>query len=107
MTSCGNSGMNDPVKPGVLMIEGMAQTACVLVQRVLPLPAPDKRRAIFFMTIDKAKFRKSARPGTRLRNHVDKVSRRRNMWLYRTEAKVGDLLIAEAESRRPYVRGIT
>ena len=36
---------DNPVMPGVLMIEGMAQTACVLVQRVLPPPAPDKRRA--------------------------------------------------------------
>jgi 3-hydroxymyristoyl/3-hydroxydecanoyl-(acyl carrier protein) dehydratase len=57
---------SDPVMPGVLMIEGMTETACVLVQRVLPPPAPDKRRAIF-LTIDKAKFRKPARPGTRLR----------------------------------------
>jgi 3-hydroxyacyl-[acyl-carrier-protein] dehydratase len=90
---------NDPVMLGVL-------TACVFVQRVLPPPAPDKRRAIF-MTTDKAKFRKPARPGDTVAYHVDKVSRRRNMWWYRAESKVGDLLIAEAESRRLYVRGIT
>jgi 3-hydroxymyristoyl/3-hydroxydecanoyl-(acyl carrier protein) dehydratase len=57
---------NDPVMLGVLMIEGTTETACVLVQRVLPPPEPYKRRGIF-LTIDKAKFRKPARPGTRLR----------------------------------------
>jgi 3-hydroxyacyl-[acyl-carrier-protein] dehydratase len=88
---------HDPVMPGVLMIEGMAQTAGVLVQRIMPPPAPDKRRVIFFLTIDKAKFRKPARPGDILEYHVDKISRRRSMWWYRAEAKVGDLLIAEAE----------
>ena len=86
-----------PVYPGVLMIEGMAQTAGVLVQRIMPPTAPDKRRVIFFLTIDKAKFRKPARPGDVIAYHVDKLSRRRSMWWYRAEAKVNDVVIAEAE----------
>jgi 3-hydroxyacyl-[acyl-carrier-protein] dehydratase len=88
---------HDPVMPGVLMIEGMAQTAGVLVQRNMPPPAPGKRRVVFFLTIDKAKFRKPARPGDTIAYHVDKLSRRRSMWWYRAEAKVGDVVIAEAE----------
>jgi 3-hydroxyacyl-[acyl-carrier-protein] dehydratase len=85
----------NPVMPGVLMIEGMAQTAGVVCLRHMP-PA-DERRALFFLTIDKAKFRKPAVPGDTLEYHVDKIARRRNMWWYRAEAKVGSVLIAEAE----------
>jgi 3-hydroxyacyl-[acyl-carrier-protein] dehydratase len=86
---------DNPVMPGVLVIEGMAQTACVLVLRLMP--RSDKRRTMFFLTIDKAKFRKPAGPGDTLEYHVDKVAHRRQMWWYRAEAKVGGVLIAEAE----------
>jgi 3-hydroxyacyl-[acyl-carrier-protein] dehydratase len=85
---------DNPVMPGVLMIEGMAQTACVLCMRMMP--RRDQPRTMFFMTIDKAKFRKPALPGDTLEYHVDKVTHRRNMWWYRCEAKVGSVLIAEA-----------
>jgi 3-hydroxyacyl-[acyl-carrier-protein] dehydratase len=85
----------NPVMPGVLVIEGMAQTACVLVLRLMP--PTDKRRVMFFLTIDKAKFRKPARPGDTLEYHVDKITQRRNMWWYRGEAKVDGVLVAEAE----------
>ena len=57
----------------------------------------ERRRAVYFLTIDKAKFRKPAVPGDTIEYHVNKVARRRNMWWYRGEAKVGDYLIAEAE----------
>jgi 3-hydroxyacyl-[acyl-carrier-protein] dehydratase len=86
---------DNPVMPGVLMVEGMAQTASILVLRLLPPPV--KQRTMFFLTIDKAKFRKPAKPGDILEYHVDKLSRRRSMWWYRGEAKVGGVLIAEAE----------
>jgi 3-hydroxyacyl-[acyl-carrier-protein] dehydratase len=85
----------NPVMPGVLMIEGMAQTAGVLC--LLQMTKLEQRRAMFFLTIDKAKFRKPAVPGDTIEYHVDKITRRRNMWWYRGEAKVGDVLIAEAE----------
>jgi 3-hydroxyacyl-[acyl-carrier-protein] dehydratase len=86
---------DNPVMPGVLMIEGMAQTAGVLCLRNLP-PAVG-RRSMFFLTIDKAKFRKPAVPGDIIEYHVDKIRHRRKMWWYRAEAKVGGALIAEAE----------
>ena len=86
---------DNPVMPGVLVIEGMAQTACVLVLRLLP--PRDKRRTMFFLTIDKAKFRKPAGPGDTLEYHVNKLAHRRRMWWYRAEAKVAGALIAEAE----------
>jgi 3-hydroxyacyl-[acyl-carrier-protein] dehydratase len=83
-----------PVMPGVLVIEGMAQTAGVLCLRQM---SPSERRVMYFLTIDKAKFRKPAVPGDTIEYHVDKIAHRRNMWWYRGEAKVGGVLIAEAE----------
>jgi 3-hydroxyacyl-[acyl-carrier-protein] dehydratase len=85
----------NPVMPGVLVIEGMAQTAGVLCLRLTQ--SNDKRRSVLFLTIDKAKFRKQVVPGDTLEYHVNKIARRRNMWWYRAEAKIGDVLIAEAE----------
>jgi len=84
---------DNPVMPGVLMIEGMAQTAGVLCLRNLPSDGP---RSMYFLTIDKAKFRKPAVPGDTIEYHVNKISHRRNMWWYRAKARVGDALIAEA-----------
>src|SRR5438477_12934855 len=75
-----------PVFPGVLMIEGMAQTAgaiCILSGR-----APSESRTVYFMTIDKAKFRKPVVPGDTIEYHMTKISQRRNMWWFRGEAKV-------------------
>jgi 3-hydroxyacyl-[acyl-carrier-protein] dehydratase len=83
-----------PVFPGVLMIEGMAQTAgvlCVLSNVVR------KPKSVYFLTIDKAKFRRPVVPGDVLEYHMVKKARRKNMWWYRGEAKVGGELVAEAE----------
>jgi 3-hydroxyacyl-[acyl-carrier-protein] dehydratase len=85
----------NPVMPGVLVIEGMAQTAGVLCLR--QMSTREQKRTMYFLTIDKAKFRKPAVPGDTIEYHVNKIAHRRNMWWYRAEAKVGDVLIAEAE----------
>ena len=90
----GRSAEN-PVMPGVLVIEGIAQTAGVLALRLMP--PTERRGTMFFVSIDKAKFRKPVRPGDTLEYHVDKVAQRRNMWWYRGEAKVDGVLVAEAE----------
>ena len=85
-----------PVFPGVLLIEGMAQTAgAICIASKLRDAAPPRR--VFFMTIDKAKFRKPVTPGDVVRFHMTKLNNRRNMWWYRGEAKVDDVLVAEAE----------
>ena len=84
-----------PVMPGVLLIEGMAQTAGVMCLRQMSKTA--RPRVMYFLTIDKAKFRKPAVPGDTIEYHVNKIAHRRNMWWYRGEAKVGGVLIAEAE----------
>jgi len=87
---------DNPVMPGVLVIEGMAQTAGVLCLRQMT-EAQREHSVFYFLTIDKAKFRKPAIPGDTIHYHVNKIAHRRNMWWYRAEAKVADALIAEAE----------
>jgi 3-hydroxyacyl-[acyl-carrier-protein] dehydratase len=83
----------NPVFPGVLMIEGMAQTAGVLcIAATGTQPA-----SVFFLTIDKAKFRKPVRPGDTIEYHMEKITRRKNMWWYRGEAKVEGQIVAEAQ----------
>ena len=86
---------NNPVMPGVLVIEGMAQTAGVLCIRTrADRGKPD---LVYFLTIDKAKFRKPVLPGDTLEYHMTRIRRRRNMWWFRGEAKVAGELVAEAE----------
>jgi 3-hydroxyacyl-[acyl-carrier-protein] dehydratase len=84
-----------PVMPGVLLLEGMAQTAGTLCIRAIP--GQTKPSVVYFLTIDKAKFRKPVVPGDVVEYHVDRLRRRRNMWWYRGEAKVGGEVVAEAE----------
>jgi 3-hydroxyacyl-[acyl-carrier-protein] dehydratase len=86
----------NPVMPGVLLIEGMAQTGAVIVLRLLNL-RDSHSHAMFLLTIDKAKFRKPAMPGDRIEYHLTKLRNRRGMWWYRGEAKVDGALICEAE----------
>ena len=91
-----------PIFPGVLLIEGMAQTAgamCVAASLSGGTPS-----VVYFMTIDKAKFRKPVQPGDRVEYHMTKLKSRANMWWFRGEAKVGDALVAEAEVSAMLVR---
>ena len=83
----------NPVFPGVLMIEGMAQTAGVLCIAATGA----KPTSVFFLTIDKAKFRKPVRPGDTIEYHMDRITRRKSMWWYRGEAKVAGQVVAEAQ----------
>jgi len=84
----------NPVFPGVLIIEGMAQTAGVLCIKKTSSKQP---KSVFFMTIDKAKFRKPVRPGDTIEYHMTRLNNRKSMWWYRGEAKVDGQIVAEAE----------
>lgn len=83
------------VMPGVLLLEGMAQTAGLLCVRAGAKISAT--RVVYFLTIDKAKFRRPVVPGDLLEYHVTKLRNRRNMWWYHGQAKVGGLVAAEAE----------
>ncbi len=82
------------VMPGVLIVEAMAQTAGALV--VYSLGAQASQR-VYFMTIDKARFRRPVRPGDMLRFPVKAIRHRGPVWRFSGEAYVGDELCAEAE----------
>lgn len=85
----------NPVFPGVLMIEGMAQTAGVLC--VLSGEVGRPPYTVYFTTIDKARFRRPVVPGDTIEYHMTKKAKRRNMWWFIGEAKVAGELVAEAE----------
>jgi 3-hydroxyacyl-[acyl-carrier-protein] dehydratase len=83
-----------PVMPGVLLIEGMAQTAGALC--VASHTANSRPSVVYLMTVDKAKFRRPVTPGDQVRYHMTRIARRRNMWWYRGEAMVEGVLACEA-----------
>ena len=85
---------DNPVFPGVLLIEGMAQTAGVLCIAAM---ASSKPRSVYFLTIDKAKFRKPVVPGDTIEYHMNRIARRKMMWWYHGEAKVEGQTVAEAD----------
>ncbi|MFM7083477.1 MAG: 3-hydroxyacyl-ACP dehydratase FabZ [Hyphomicrobium sp.] len=84
-----------PVMPGVLIIEGLAQTAGALC--VSTLDQNYKAELVYFMGIDKAKFRKPVLPGDVLHYHVRKIRNRGRVWRFYGEAKVNGAIVAEAE----------
>jgi 3-hydroxyacyl-[acyl-carrier-protein] dehydratase len=84
----------NPVFPGVLIIEGMAQTAGAIA---IAADQTTGRHAVYMVTVDKCKFRKPARPGDVIEYHIRKIRRRSAMGWYEARAMVGTTLIAEAE----------
>jgi 3-hydroxyacyl-[acyl-carrier-protein] dehydratase len=85
----------NPVFPGVLIIEGMAQTAGAMV--IAHDGLSEGKKVVLLITIDKAKFRKPAHPGDRLEYHIRKIQRRRTVGRYEARAIVDGIVVAEAE----------
>jgi 3-hydroxyacyl-[acyl-carrier-protein] dehydratase len=85
---------NRPIYPGVLMIEGMAQTAGIIGMLSTETERPT---AVYFLTIDKCKFRKPAGPGDTISYHMRLINRKRAMWWFHGDAKVNDVTVAEAD----------
>ncbi len=84
-----------PVMPGVLLIEAMAQAAGALVLNHLGEAHAGK--LVFFMSIDKARFRKPVVPGDTVHFHVSLAQKRPPVWKYSAEALVDGKKVAEAE----------
>lgn len=84
-----------PIFPGVLIIEGMAQTAGAIV--IANDAVSGVKNMVLMLTIDKAKFRKPAAPGDRLEYHIRKIQRRRSVGRYEARAMVDGVVVAEAE----------
>lgn len=86
----------NPVMPGVLQIEAMAQTAGALVLTSME-DVKDKKVGVFFMSIDGVKFRKPVKPGDQLRMHVEKIKEHGRVFVFRGVSKVDDKVVSEAE----------
>jgi 3-hydroxyacyl-[acyl-carrier-protein] dehydratase len=85
----------NPVMPGVLLIEGMAQTAGALcMSHIEEFQVPP---LVYFMAIDKARFRRPVVPGDTIHYHVQKMRNRGRVWRFRARALVDGALVAEAE----------
>ncbi len=84
---------DNPIMPGVLIIEGMAQTAGAICAR----KSASGTSLVYFMTIDNARFRKPVIPGDRLEFHVVKQKQRGNIWKFHCEGRVDGQLVAEAD----------
>ncbi len=87
-----------PIMPGVLIIEAMAQTGGVLAMRSAEAEGIDiKNKVIYFMTIDKVKFRKPVLPGDQVRFELDLLKARSNIRGFKAQALVDGTVAAEAE----------
>ncbi len=87
-----------PIMPGVLLLEAMAQTGGVLAMRSAEAEGQDiKSKVIYFMTIDKVKFRKPVLPGDQIRFELDLIKSRSNIRGFKAQASVDGTVVAEAE----------
>ncbi len=88
-----------PIYPGVMIIEGMAQAGGILAFESSSAQEQEaaKEKVVYFMSIDKAKFRQPVRPGDRLEYHLTVLKHRGNIWVLKGEAYVDGTLVAEAE----------
>ena len=83
----------EPIMPGVLIVEAMAQTAGAITAK---MHSGGARKLVYFMTIDECRFRKPVLPGDRLELHVTKVRQRGNIFKFDCHAVVDGQKVAEA-----------
>ncbi len=88
-----------PIYPGVMILEGMAQAGGILAFKSMTDLSEDEvaNKVVYFMSIDKAKFRNPVTPGDRLEYRINVIKHRGNIWVLKGEAYVDDTLVSEAE----------
>lgn len=88
---------DNPVMPGVLIVEGMAQTGGILARVSTAGKMENKDAPIYFMSIDKVKFRKPVTPGDQLIFEVTPIRTGSKVWKMSGKAFVAGNLVAQAE----------
>lgn len=83
-----------PIMPGVLIIEAMAQTSGILILNSLP---NFKEKLVYFMQINNAKFRKPVMPGDQIFLEIELISKKTKIFLMKGKAIVNDKIVAEAD----------
>ncbi len=86
---------SEPIMPGVMILEAMAQVGGVLA--ALATPEYKKGDPIYFLSIDKVRFRRPVRPGDVLTTKVETLRPGSRIWKMAAKAYVGDELAAEAQ----------
>ncbi len=84
-----------PVMPGVLIIEALSQAGSLLVYATEPFDPKSNR--MYYLGIDKCKFRNTVTPGDQLDLRIEAIDQRSNVWRFRGEATVDGTLCAQAE----------
>lgn len=83
----------NPIMPGVLIVEAMAQAGGILAIKSVG----GKDMGVYFMSIDGVKFRKPVVPGDQLRFEVEVTQSRRSVWKFAGKTLVDGAVVAEAE----------
>ena len=88
-----------PIYPGVMILEGMAQTGAILAFKSIGDMTKEEaaQKVVYFMSIDKAKFRKPVTPGDKLEYRVSVIKNKGQIWMLDGKAYVDDTLVAQAE----------
>lgn len=88
-----------PIYPGVMILEGMAQAGSILAFKSMDDMTEEQaaKKVVYFMSIDKAKFRAPVRPGDKLEYRVSVIKHKGSIWMLEGKAYVDDVLVSEAE----------
>jgi len=89
-----------PVMPGVLIVEALAQAACILA--IVSSDESVRSKVTYFVGIENAKFRRPVFPGDQLHLEVEVSGCRRGIWSFKALAKVDGKLVTEAELRATF-----
>lgn len=87
-----------PIYPGVMILEGMAQAGGILAFQSMDMTKEEAaQKVVYFMSIDKAKFRAPVRPGDKLEYRISVIKQKGAIWMLKGEAFVDDKIVSEAE----------
>jgi len=87
-----------PIYPGVMILEGMAQAGGILAFQSMEMTKEEAaNKVVYFMSIDKAKFRAPVKPGDRLEYRISVIKHKGSIWMLKGEAFVDDKMVSEAE----------
>lgn len=87
-----------PIYPGVMILEGMAQAGGILAFQSMDMTKEEaENKVVYFMSIDKAKFRAPVRPGDKLEYRISVIKNKGAVWMLKGEAFVDDKLVSQTE----------
>jgi len=87
-----------PIYPGVMILEGMAQAGGILAFKSMDMTEEEAaQKVVYFMSIDKAKFRAPVRPGDKLEYEINVIKNKGAIWVLQGKAYVDGKMVSEAE----------